>query len=194
MSYTFHALNVRFSKEEIAFNNQIQVQQVGVSFQDDQGTWGKDAPQYFVESPNKVAILPFDPYANVVVFIENFRIGTLKQLEGPWHLEIPTRLEGDPKEHIATVQQALKEDVQCEGLDTEFISDFYTSPALSDERIFLFCAGIDSSLIQKHAKIEVLSVAEAMDAIYGNYFQDASTIMSLHWLHANQQRLQEKWQ
>lgn len=193
MSYSPNPQDVRFSDQKTVFQDEITVKNVEVSFQLDNGSWAPALPRHFLATGPKVAVLPFDPYENKVVFIESFRIGTLNQPEGPWHLELPTRLIKS-KDHAEEVQRALKHDIAVEGLDVEYIGDFYTAPSLSTEKVYLFCAGIDSSQVVSQGRIEVLTVSDALDAVYSNYFRDASTIIALHWLLANQTRLQQKWQ
>lgn len=192
-SYSPNPQDVRFSNRETVHADGITVDKVDIGFRRNDKTWSPTISRFFVSAPSKVAVLPYDPYAGKVVFVENFRVGTLNQPEGPWHLELPTRpLVSET--HTDTAQNALQEDIACEGLDLEYIGDFYTAPALSTERIFLYCAGVESSQLKSEGRVELLTVQDAIDAVYSNYFRDSSTIISLHWLLANQQRLDLKWQ
>lgn len=193
MSYTPHPQDVRFFNETTVFKSEISVNKVDVGFKLESGDWAPSPARYFVATEPKVVVLPFDPYDNKVIFVENFRIGTLHQPEGPWHLELPTR-HTQPQNHLKDVQKALQEEVSTEGLDIEFIGDFYTSSSITTEKVYLYCAGVVCSQIVSQGRIEVLTVQDAKEAVYGNYFRDSSTIIAIHWLIANQQRLQMKWQ
>ncbi len=194
MDQEFIPPNVKFETQTTVFCQQVKVEKVNVSFKLDAKTWTPAVAHQFIDAPPKVSVLPYDPYENKVICVEHFQIGTLKQKEGPWQLELPTHPISPGMSQISAVETALNKEISCEGLDTEFIGDFYTSPSLSNEKVFVYCAGIDSNEIRSQARIEILTLEEAKEGIYGNYFHDVGTIMALHWLFSNQIRLQKKWQ
>jgi ADP-ribose pyrophosphatase len=57
-----------------------------------------------LERPSAAAIIPYDPYSNRVILIEQFRPGPLSHSKNPWLIEIPAGIfaENETPEALAT--------------------------------------------------------------------------------------------
>lgn len=185
--------NIRLAHQQNQVLDELTVTSVQVDFRSDDGEWSRAPARQFLDVQPKIAVLPYDPYVNAVALIENLHIGMIKQAGGPWQLELPYHPIIPNQPHELAAQKALFGNVDAEGLDFEFIGDFYTTPHFSNEKIYLYCAGIDSNEMQKQSQQVLLPLQEVEDALLGNYFQNSTIILSLYWLIANADRLQKKW-
>ena len=59
------------------------------------GGWSAPVAREVFERGHSVAILPYDPAADAVVLIEQFRAGALAANVGPWLIECPAGIIGD---------------------------------------------------------------------------------------------------
>lgn len=150
---------------------------------------------------NAVSVLPYDPRRDEVVLVEQFRVGVLDDPEGPWILETIGGYR-PPDETVESV--AGREAMEEAGLLISRVADigaFYVSPGLSTERIHLLCGEIDASNAGgihgvpeegEETRVVVMSAGEAIDSLFGP-IQATTAIISLQWLAANRQRLQQEW-
>ena len=167
------------------------------------GGWSPPLVRECFMRPDAVAVLLYDPYKDNVVLLEQFRIGTLDAHEGPWQIELVAGIveEGEGTEAVA--HREVKEEAGTEVLDLEYIYEFYPSAGGCNEKITLYCGGIDSTDVGgvhgvvaegEDIWVQVYSRKDAMRALMENYISNAAAIIALQWLEVHWQRLQEKWQ
>lgn len=168
-----------------------------------EGGWSKDLVRECFERPQAVGVLLYDPYQDNVVMLEQFRIGSLDASEGPWQMELVAGIiePGEKSEEVA--HREAEEEAGTEILDLEYICEYYSSPGGSNEKLTLYCGGIDSSGVGgvhgvkeegEDIWVQVMSREDAWSALEENYIGNAATIISLQWLQMHYKRLQEKWQ
>ena len=168
-----------------------------------EGGWSGELNRECFVRPPAVAVLPYDPYNDKVVLIEQFRIGALDELEGPWLMELVAGIvePGETPERVAF--RECEEEAGTEIMDLEFICDYLVSPGGSNEKLSLYCGGIDSQGVggvhglQEEGEdiwVQVFEREEAWNAFQEGYINNANTVIALQWLQMNYQRLQKKWQ
>ncbi len=168
-----------------------------------EGGWSPILTRECMERGNAVAVLLYDPYKDSVVLVEQFRVGAIDALEGPWQLELVAGMleKGESPEDV--VHREAIEEAGSDVLDLEFIVDYYPSSGGCSEKLHLFCGGIDSTNIGgvhgvkeegEDIWVQVFSREEAWHILQENYIHSAPTIIGLQWLQMNYKRLQEKWQ
>jgi len=168
-----------------------------------EGGWSQPLVRECLVRSEAVAVLLYDPYKDTVVLLEQFRIGTLDAHEGPWQMELVAGIvdEGEKLEDVA--YREAQEETGADVLDLEYIYEFYASAGGSNEKITLYCGGIDSTGmggvhgIKSEGEdiwVQVFSREEAMQALSENYISNAIGIIGLQWLQMNWERLQKKWQ
>ena len=151
--------------------------------------------------PDAVCLLPYDPWRDQVVLIEQFRIGTIDHPSSPWLLELVAGMV-EPNESIEDV--ARREAVEEAGLtvgELTHISRFSPSPGGVREYIDLFCGLIDSSSASgvhgleeegEDIKVHCLSRSEAMELLAQGKIDNAPAIIALQWLALNHSELQQQ--
>lgn len=154
------------------------------------------------ERGHAVAVLLYDPQRDVLVVLEQFRIGALEAAGGPWLVEIVAgMIEQDESPEEVARREALEE-AGCTIQALEFICEYLVSPGGTSERIMLYCARVDSrgvggvhGLAEENEDILVRIVG--FKEIWGWFEQgkinSASPIIALQWLAMNRERLRAKW-
>lgn len=166
------------------------------------GGWSAEINRELFVRGSCVAVVLYDPYADKVILIEQFRAGAILQPDRAWLVEIVAGAieDGETAEEVA-YRESLEE-AGCEIQDLITINEFYTTPGCSAERITLFCGKVDSAQIggihglnEEHEDILVKAVAfeEAYQMIENGSIESAIPIIGIQWLALNRQKLKQKW-
>lgn len=166
------------------------------------GGWSDEIIRELFMRGNCVAVLLYDPDADKVILIEQFRVGGLLQPEKAWMLEIVAGAieEGETAEEVA-YREAMEE-AGCEIQELMMINEFYTTPGGSSEWITLFCGKVDSThvggihgLDHEHEDIFVRAVHfdEVYQMLEDRMIESAIPILAIQWLALNRQKLRQKW-
>ena len=116
------------------------------------GGWGPELRRELFVRPDAVCVLPYDPWQDRVVLVEQMRVGALDKRGSPWMLELVAGLfdEGESAEEVA--HREAEEEAGLRLLNLTPITRYFPSPGGSDEQVYLYCATVDS---RKRAKISV---------------------------------------
>ncbi len=195
--------DVKVLDKKTVYSGFFKMQRYQVRHRLIEGGWTDPLTRECFERPPAVGVLLYDPYQDNVVMLEQFRIGALEAEEGPWTMELVAGIvePGETPEQVA--HREAMEESGAEIMDMEYIIDYFTSPGGSNEKITLYCGGIDSTGIGgvhgvkeegEDIWVQVLSRTDAVKAMQENYINNASAIIALQWLELNWKRLQQKWQ
>jgi len=153
------------------------------------------------------AMLPYDPWTDQVVLIEQFRLPALAAGLAPIMVEIPAGLCDVGEDPEATVRRESMEEMGLQADLLEPVGDFVLTPGGSDERCTMFAgrvrapeAGPDGvagqgGLATEHEdiRVRVLPAQEAIaQAVAGRYPNSVTTI-ALLWLAARRDWLRGRW-
>ena len=97
-----------------------------------------------VERLRAAAILLYDPDADRVVMIEQFRIGAHEAGAGAWLLETVGGYVPPDESPEKVARREAMEEAGCEVREVEAIGEFYLSPGTSVERIALYCGRVQA--------------------------------------------------
>lgn len=167
------------------------------------GGWSAALTRECFDRGPAVAALLYDPYQDAVVLVEQFRIGALEGPEGPWQLELVAGIVEPGEKPEDVIHREAIEEAGSDVLEIEYICEYYPSPGGSNEKLFLYCGGIDSTGLGgvhgleeegEDIWVQVFPREEAWHILQENYINNAATIIALQWLQMNYIRLQEKWQ
>ncbi|NOQ77073.1 MAG: NUDIX domain-containing protein [Methylococcaceae bacterium] len=165
------------------------------------GGWSEVLTRELFQRGNCVAVLLYDPDADKVVIIEQFRMGPMGQdnvREKAWLLEIVAGAieEGETAEEVA--YRESEEEAGCVVQEMRLINKFYTSPGGTSEKISLFYGRIDATAVggihglgHEHEDILVstVSFAEAYAMIEDGRIESAIPIIAIQWLALNKHKL-----
>jgi ADP-ribose pyrophosphatase len=166
------------------------------------GGWSEEISRELFVRGSCIAVLLYDPDADKVVLIEQFRAGAMIRPERAWLVEIVAGAieEGETAEEVA-FRESLEE-AGCEIQELITINEFYTTPGGASERITLFCGRVDSDKIggvhgldEEHEDIWVRTVPfeEAYHMVQIGEIESAIPIIAIQWLALNRQQLQQQW-
>ncbi|WP_417661764.1 NUDIX domain-containing protein [Pseudomonas sp.] len=150
-----------------------------------------------------VCVLPYDPQRDVVVLIEQFRVGAMHKSENPWLLELVAGLIDKDEE---PEEVAHRESMEEAGLKLGAlwpITQYYPSPGGSNERVHLFVGRCDSEGVGgvyglaeegEDIKVHVWPFEDALDAVKDGRIDNAASIIALQWLALNRAEVRGLWQ
>jgi len=153
------------------------------------------------------ALLPYDPVADSVVLIEQFRLPALAAGIDPVTVEVPAGLCDPGEDPATTLIRETEEEVGLVPRRLLPIGDFLLSPGGSDERVALYVGEVTAppadadglagtaGLAEENEdiRIRVWPAARAMaDALDGK-FPNVVTTLALLWLAARHADIRRAW-
>ncbi len=166
------------------------------------GGWSSEITRELFRRGNCVAVLLYDPDADKVVLIEQFRTGAILKADKAWLVEIVAGAieEGEVAEAVA-YRESLEE-AGCEIQQLMVINEFYTTPGGSSEWITLFCGKVDSTTVggihgldheDEDIWVRTVSFDEAYLMLENGEIDSAIPIIAIQWLALNRQKLRQEW-
>ena len=166
------------------------------------GGWSGEIEREVFERGHAVAVLPYDPAADAVVLIEQFRIGALVAGFAPWQIEIVAGIieEDEAPEDVARRETAEEAGAALGALVP--ICRYLVSPGGTSESVAVYCGRVESRNLggvhglpheNEDIRVQVFPFAEAMGKLDGGRATNAVTIIALQWLALNRLRLREAW-
>lgn len=194
--------DVEIIERETCFSGFYQLDRLQLRHRQFAGGMGPQLSRELFVRHDAVCVLPYDPQHDVVVLIEQFRIGALEKSTNPWLLELVAGLI-DKDEQPEEV--ARREAVEEAGLTLTAlwpITQYYPSPGGSDERVHLFVGRCDSQgaggvhgLVEEgeDIRVHVWPLEDALDAVKDGRIDNAASIIALQWLALNRAEVRGLW-
>lgn len=207
---TLTAKDVRISKRKTAFKGYFRVDRYRLSHRQFEGGWSAPTTREVFERGHAVGVLLYDPDRDVVVLIEQFRIGAYagppmfrsRRRISPWLMEIVAGIiEAGESPEIVARRETIEES-GCEILDLVRICDYLVSPGGSTESVILFCArvraprhgsihGIDDE--HEDIRVHVVPTTRAFKWLDSGTACNSMIVIALQWFRANRERLRKRW-
>lgn len=175
-----------------------------------EGGWSGEMTREVFERGHASAAILYDPDADRMVFIEQFRIGAHAARAShwfadgfsPWLVECVAGIIEDGENPEDVVRREALEEAGCEIQELEFITHYLASPGACTESLFLYCGRINSDgaggihgLMDEHENIRVFTVPadEAIAWLAEGRIVNAMTLIPLYWFKDNRERLRDLW-
>ncbi|HKF62961.1 MAG TPA: ADP-ribose diphosphatase [Dongiaceae bacterium] len=166
------------------------------------GGWSGVIEREVFERGHAVGVLPYDPVADSVVLIEQFRIGALVAGMSPWLIEVVAGIieEGEPPEEVARRETQEEAGLEIQALMP--MCRYLVSPGGSSESVLLYCGRVDSrgaggihGLAEEHEDIRVdrLAYGEAMRLLEEGRVTNSVSLIALQWLALHRDRVRAVW-
>jgi ADP-ribose pyrophosphatase len=153
------------------------------------------------------ALLPYDPVADAVVLIEQFRLPALAAGVEPVMVEVPAGLCDPGEDPATTLVREAEEEVGLRPGRLREIGDFLLSPGGCDERVALYVGEIavpatdgdgiagTAGLAAEHEdiRIRVWPAARAIEHALAGKFPNVVTTVALLWLAAKRDEVRRAW-
>lgn len=149
-----------------------------------------------------VCVLLYDADKDSVVLVEQFRVGTYDNPEGPWLLELVAGIveSGETPEDVA--RRETQEEAGADIGEVVSITRFVPSSGGTREYIDLLCAQVNSEGVEgihglphegEDIKVHTVPAQDAFDLVKSGKINNAPAIIALQWLQLNHQTLQQRW-
>jgi ADP-ribose pyrophosphatase len=153
------------------------------------------------------ALIPYDPVADAVVLIEQFRFPALAAGVDPTLVELPAGLCEDNEDPLDTIRREMREEMHLEADRVERIGGYMLTAGGADEFCHLYAGRViappaDGEGIAGHAgeasesediRVRVWSAEEAIAAAFAGCFTNSVTVIGLFWLAYKRDWLRAKW-
>ena len=166
------------------------------------GGWSDAIDRELFERGHVAAVLPYDPVADTVVLLEQFRVGAYVAGLPSWQIEIVAGIieAGETVEAVARRESA--EEAGCEILELAPICRYLVSPGGATETVMLYCGRVDSrglggihGLKHEHEdiRVDVVPYEQARDWLDRGRIGNALTLIALQWLALHRDELRGRW-
>jgi ADP-ribose pyrophosphatase len=189
-------------KKDVMYDGFYQMEKYYIKHTLFGGGWSGEFTRELFRRTNCVAVLLYDPVADKVVLIEQFRIGAAITVntERAWLVEIVGGAidEGETAEEVA--RRESQEEAGCDILELTLINRFYTTPGGSSELISLFYGRVDSTQVGgihglDHEDEDILVYAVPFDEAYRmlevGEIESGIAIVAIQWLALHRESLRE---
>ncbi|MCB9957503.1 MAG: NUDIX domain-containing protein [Rhodospirillaceae bacterium] len=154
------------------------------------------------DRPKAVMILPYDPVAERIVLVEQFRVGAFAAGHNPWMIELAAGMTEPGEALDAVARRELKEETGLEARHMEEFANFLPSPGALSEKVTAFAACVDISGLAEFGgnpgehedlRLHTWSVEEAERRLDNGSIDTAITLIGVAWLLRHRERLNRAW-
>lgn len=153
------------------------------------------------------ALIPYDPWTDSVVMIEQFRLPALAAGADPVLVELPAGLCEDKEEPAATILREAQEEARLAADRLERIGRFLLAPGGTDESCDLFAGRVRAPQAEpdglagyggeaaenEDIRVRVWQADAAIEAAFAGRFANVITTLGLFWLAAKRDWLRQMW-
>jgi ADP-ribose pyrophosphatase len=198
----FGAQDVRVLEEKTAWSGHFAIRRLTLQHRRFAGGWSEPLVREVFERGDAVGVLPYDPQADSLVMIEQFRPGAMRGDDSPWMLELIAGVvePGECDEDV--VHRESMEEAGCELSELVPIATVLPSAGACTEQVRLFCGRVSSAAVggihglqEEGEDILVHSVSrgDALQLLADDRIPNGHTLIALQWLHIHGESLRERW-
>ncbi|SBS28536.1 ADP-ribose pyrophosphatase [Marinomonas spartinae] len=199
---TYTKNDVEILSDECVYKGFFEFRKLTLKHKKYNGEWSQPMVREMMVRSDAVCVLLFDPVADKVLLIEQFR-PAVYQKDSPWLIELVAGMveKGESDEDVARREAQEEAGVTIERL--EYMFKFVPSPSGLVEYIRMYAGEFDASKVNpdethgldsenEDIKLHLMSADEAI-ALLDDDIENASTIMGIQWFALNKQRLLDCW-
>jgi ADP-ribose pyrophosphatase len=196
------AADVRILERRLAYGGFFDLEVLRLQHRRFDGSMSGVVSREVLHIPNASAALPYDPVADRVVLIEQFRAGTLGHPEGPWLLETVAGLMEPGEDAATTARREILEEAGLKARRLERIGAYIASPGAVTEHTTVFIADVDSRSAggvhgldseTEDIKSHIIERAAAIDWLENGRIVAANAVFALRWLQVHGAALRARW-
>jgi ADP-ribose pyrophosphatase len=194
--------DVRIRQQETTYRGYLKVEAYHLTHRRFAGGWLPEIRREVLRRGPAVAVMLYDPDRDVVLLIEQFRIGAHVNGRQPWVTEIVAGMIEPGQDPADVARRETREEAGCEVLDLVPIYDYLVSPGCMDETVNLFCGRIDSNGLGGHYGLseegeDIRVVVKPFEAAWSDLehgrLDNAITVIGMLWLKLNRDTLRQRW-
>jgi nudix-type nucleoside diphosphatase (YffH/AdpP family) len=184
-------------KQSRLFDDFFKIDEIIVSHEQIDGSMSADQRRLVFERGDSVAVLLLNRDRKAVVLVEQFKVPSLlgRQRDDPkavdgWILETVAGMIDENETPEAAVIREAREETGYQIRNPKLISQFFSSPGGTSERIFLYFAEVrDSDLVAKggglddeDVKVVQMSLDDLFDRLANRALEDPKLLVAAYWL------------
>ncbi|MBF0137103.1 MAG: NUDIX domain-containing protein [Magnetococcus sp. DMHC-1] len=196
-------MKVNILETRDAYRGYFHLQQVRLQYERFDGSMSREIILEAIRRMDAVAVLLYDPWADVVAMVTQFRLGPYFNETRGWSLEVVAGLmdTGDADPETAARRETREETgITVHALHP--IIRYYLAPNSSTEAIHLYLGVFDSrippegggGLEEENENIRLLMVPyeSLQKRLQDGEINNATSIIAVQWLHMHRDRLREQ--
>lgn len=198
----FTDTDVEVLAKDTVFKGFFQVDRYRLRHRTFAGGWTAEMTREVFERGHASVVLLYDPDRDRVALIEQFRTGALAAGWYPWMIECVAGIieDGETAEQVA--RRESEEEAGATPADMIEIGRYLVTAGGSSESCALFCARIDSSLIDGiHGLVEenedirvfTLPTDDAYAMVKDGRICNSMAVVALQWLMLERDDLRQRW-
>lgn len=166
------------------------------------GGLGKPIQREVIDRGRAAAIIPYDPWADRIILIEQFRVGAYAAGLAPWQVEVVAGRYGENETPEQVVRREAVEEIGRPVDLVEFLCAYLINPASTTEHMSLFIGRVDASdaegvhgLEHEGEDIRAFSLPadEAIGWIGTEKLSNATLLIAMQSFAIHRARLREQW-
>jgi ADP-ribose pyrophosphatase len=168
-----------------------------------EGGWVGPMLREVVQRPNAVAVLPYDPVAEKILLIEQFRLPAHISGMPAWQRELIAGLNDKNENPEEIARREAIEEANCPLGELKLAYHYLLCPGMSTETLYSYVAKFDSSkwqagvhgLAVEHEDIRASlhDVAEIPEILATGHTGNVILIVALQWFLLNHAKLRAEW-
>ncbi|MEX1109239.1 MAG: NUDIX domain-containing protein [Dongiaceae bacterium] len=194
--------NVEILTREPVYSGFARIERLALRHRLHKGGWSATIDRELYDRGHVAAVLPYDPLADRIVLLCQFRVGGWATGFPTWQVEAVAGMidKGETPEQVA-IREAREE----AGLEITALVPmlrYLSTPGASSETVALFCGRTDASnagglhgLVDEHEDIEVFTrpVSDIPALLTDPACANALTVIAMQWLLLNHEQLRSSW-
>ncbi len=194
--------DVEIRDREVVYDGYFRMDRYRLRHRLHDGAWSGEVTRELFERGHAAAVLPYDPLLDVVVLIEQFRIGAYAAGWNPWLIEVVAGIIEPGEKAEDVVRREAAEEAGLTVSELLPIAEYLASPGGTSETTALFCGRVDAAgaggihgLADEDEDIEV-SIHQGKDIealISSGHIRNAVSLIALQWFVLNRQMLRRHW-
>jgi len=198
----FGAQDVRLLDSELAYDGHFKLRRLTLEHRCFEGGWSAPLVRELFERGDAVGVLPYDPVADCLILLEQFRPGAIRGEDSPWMLELIAGVVEHGESDEQVVRREAREEAGCELTELVPLATFLPSAGACNEQVRLYCGRVSSAdvgavrgLADEGEDILVHGVprTEALAMLGRNLIPNGHTLIALQWLQIHGEALRKRW-
>jgi len=149
-----------------------------------------------------VGVLPYDPVADKILLIEQFRLAAHLAGLPAWQREVIAGLADKDETTEELARREAIEEANCKVTDLVEMTRYLLSPGMSNEVLILYCGRMDSSqttgihgLANEHEDIRstLFDAKDIPALIERGSTGNGPLMLALYWMQTHRERLRKLW-